>query len=213
MPYALPHFNPEQVNEAGSELLRWAANAGPREPGDSRRLTTALDVLDSWRAAHGHPLNVFQTTLRSKADDVEKRALVVQRLKRFPAIYNKLRKYKDKFTLSEMQDIAGCRAVLSSVEKVDELVVAYQEYTRRHDLLYTNDYIRGPNLLGIGASISFLVTEVSGDQSMTAIELKCSSAHNYSILGQQPWRPSIYSHDKLSKLVEGQGIGSASLPS
>ena len=116
--------------------------------GATYELISALDILDGWRAAHGHPLNVFQTTLRTKAHSVDRHALVVQRHKRLPAIYNKLQKYEGLFPLSKMQDIAGCRAVLSSVKNVYDLVEAYQNHERRHTLLYENDYIAEPKSSG-----------------------------------------------------------------
>lgn len=55
-----------------------------------------------------------------------------------------------KVTLSEMQDIGGCRAVVSSVAKVREIVAMYKQKRRgaRHLLDDEDDYITNPKSSG-----------------------------------------------------------------
>jgi ppGpp synthetase/RelA/SpoT-type nucleotidyltranferase len=66
----------------------------------------AFDVLDNWRAVHNYPINTFQATLRHRLKDIDKQALVAQRLKRIPSIVDKLRR-ESKMQLARMQDIGG----------------------------------------------------------------------------------------------------------
>jgi ppGpp synthetase/RelA/SpoT-type nucleotidyltranferase len=75
----------------------------------------------SGRSAHSFPLNTFQTTLRKAARTVDESSLVAQRLKRLSSIDKKLKRFKE-LSLSEVQDVAGCRAVLGSVRDADRLV-------------------------------------------------------------------------------------------
>jgi hypothetical protein len=65
-------------------------------------------------------------TLLNRARQVDEKALVAQRLKRFPSIYKKLGD-NPNMKLSQMQDIGGCRAILASVEHVDKVVSGYMD--------------------------------------------------------------------------------------
>lgn len=48
--------------------------------------STAMDILSNWRAAHAYPMHSLLMMLRKKASSVDKKAIVVQRLKRTPSI-------------------------------------------------------------------------------------------------------------------------------
>jgi len=93
----------------------------------------ALEVLDNWRAIHRYPMHIFKKRLKNVSEKINKSSLAVQRLKRLPSILKKLQRVyhgtKPTMKLSQMQDIAGCRAVMSNIE-----------LTRR---LYKESYIRG----------------------------------------------------------------------
>ena len=65
-------------------------------------------------------------TLFRRSRRIDQDALVAQRLKRRPSIEIKLRD-NPNMKLSQMQDIGGCRAVLSSIGKVRQLVKMYKE--------------------------------------------------------------------------------------
>ena len=109
----------------------------------------AINILDNWRAIHSYPMHVFKVRLKKKAIDIDKNALTVQRLKRAPAIIKKLqRKYNGRpptMKLSQMQDIGGCRAVLSSVHLAYKL--CNQHYLKgdlKHKRMGMKDYIKHP---------------------------------------------------------------------
>jgi len=109
----------------------------------------ALEVLSNWRAAHSYPMHIFKKRLKRVSEKIDKRALSAQRLKRVPSIIKKLnRQYGGKkatMKLTQMQDIAGCRAVMSNVELAQTL---YREYYLRGDLKHERvnekDYITYP---------------------------------------------------------------------
>ncbi|MGA7218279.1 MAG: RelA/SpoT domain-containing protein [Candidatus Sulfotelmatobacter sp.] len=85
-----------------------------------------IHVLDNWRACHAYPLQVIKMTLFRRSRKIDPDSLVAQRLKRRPSIEIKLRD-NPNMKLSQMQDIGGCRAVLSSITKVRHLVKMYKE--------------------------------------------------------------------------------------
>jgi len=109
----------------------------------------ATEILDNWRASHSYPMHIFQMRLRDKSKKVDNNSLTAQRLKRIPAIIYKLqRRYygnNPSMKLYQMQDIGGCRAVLSSVALAKKL---YNEYylkgDLKHKLVNKKDYITEP---------------------------------------------------------------------
>jgi ppGpp synthetase/RelA/SpoT-type nucleotidyltranferase len=92
----------------------------------STRREDEIKILDNWRACHAYPLQVIKMTLYRRAKRIDPEALVAQRLKRRPSIEIKLRD-NPNMKLSQMQDIGGCRAVLSNIHHVRELVKIYKE--------------------------------------------------------------------------------------
>lgn len=99
-----PAYTRNRVNTAGRRARR-------REAGLEDRF-----VIDNWRASHAHILNAFQTTLRNKRTGNEQ---IVQRLKRLPTIIDKLQR-RPNFSLTEMQDIAGCRVICENTPELRE---------------------------------------------------------------------------------------------
>ncbi len=81
------------------------------------RLSWAFDVLDNWRACHAYPMAKAIRGLRSRVQTVGAQGAVSQRLKRHDAIMNKLARIPG-MKLDRMQDIAGCRAVLDTLDEV-----------------------------------------------------------------------------------------------
>jgi len=109
----------------------------------------ALLVLSNWRASHNYPMHIFKKRLKRVSEKIDKNALSAQRLKRVPSIINKLnRKYdnnKATMKLTQMQDIAGCRVVLSNIELVNELYNKYYfESDLKHKKINEKNYILNP---------------------------------------------------------------------
>ena len=110
---------------------------------------SALEILSNWRASHSYPMHIFKKRLKRVSEKIDKRALSAQRLKRVPSIVKKLnRKYDDKkatMKLTQMQDIAGCRAVMSNVNLAKTLY--YEHYIKgdlKHKKVNEKDYISNP---------------------------------------------------------------------
>jgi Region found in RelA / SpoT proteins len=130
-----------QVDKAGALLVEWWT--GPAKPPDD--FSKWLHMVFNWRSCHALPLNVFQKTLRVRASKVEPGAIVAQRLKRFASIINKLARESD-MKLSQMQDLGGCRAVLSSIDAVYKLYEMYTAPTAESAEISVKckDYIKEP---------------------------------------------------------------------
>ena len=136
MAFVEPRYSKGQVNKAGQILA-----SDDEFPFDKQ--TWALDVLANWRACHGYPMNTFQATLRAKLRNGFRDTIVAQRLKRAPSVILKLQRYPD-MQLARMQDIAGLRAVLTSVAQVQALERNYRDSSFEHELTNSKDYIDEP---------------------------------------------------------------------
>lgn len=96
------------LNKAG-DLLR----INPKD-------TNALYKLSQWRASHAHPLSLAFNLIKKYTNEVGNHALYGQRLKRISSILHKLNR-NSEMKLSRMQDIGGCRVILSDYDKVFNL--------------------------------------------------------------------------------------------
>lgn len=138
MAWTKPLYGKARIDRAGHILMNKDSMEEAKEE--------ALTILNNWRSSHGYPMNTFQARLRQMSKKVDENALVVQRLKRVPSILKKLKREQTKtMSLSQMQDIAGCRSVLSGVDKVNELTEIYRKSRGlKHRKIREKDYIKSP---------------------------------------------------------------------
>ena len=140
MAWVKPQYTKEQVDAAGRALIDEDSAAGIH-------LEETLSIINNWRSSHAFPLNTMQMNLRGKATDADSGNLVAQRIKRLSSIRSKLERF-DWLTLSEMQDIGGCRAVLRTVSAVEDVVRAFKNSRIKHRLIDEDDYIQCPKKSG-----------------------------------------------------------------
>ncbi len=77
------------------------------------------DVFDEFRSAHLQPLTELTIELQNWLTEFDAKYYIAQRLKRKPQIVRKLRRLKVR--LSQLQDIGGCRIIVSENSIVDRL--------------------------------------------------------------------------------------------
>src|SRR3990167_7597592 len=129
--------------------VNWAGDTLINSKSSEENIDKSLEILDNWRAIHRYPMHIFKKRLKRVSEKISSEALVVQRLKRLPSILKKLqRKYygnEPTMKLSQMQDIAGCRAVISSVELARKLYrEGYIKGDLKHKKVNEKDYISSP---------------------------------------------------------------------
>lgn len=101
----------------------------------------ALQLLSDWRAKHVYPLNLAFNLVKKYTDNIGNNALYGQRLKRISSILYKLNR-NPEMKLSRMQDIGGCRVILTDYNK---LFVLYNKLkTSRSILNKDKNYIHYP---------------------------------------------------------------------
>lgn len=141
MDYAKPTFSVQKVNAAGRFILIYD------EESPKKDVYTAFQAIDNWRAAHHFPLSSIYVTLKNRARSISHKAITAQRIKRFISIAMKLLDRRD-MKLSQMQDIAGCRAVMSTLADVYRLRDLYSARPLTHRFIGQKDYIAEPRSTG-----------------------------------------------------------------
>ncbi|WP_419782684.1 hypothetical protein [Malaciobacter marinus] len=102
-------YTKNKIKKAGKELLINSNNE------------TSLEILSYWREQHTKPLDDAVKLLKSIAKEFDKSSFIGKRLKRTESIINKLNRFEN-MRLTTMNDIGGCRIILSNMKKVRKLV-------------------------------------------------------------------------------------------
>lgn len=192
MKHVAPAFSRTAVDAAGDLIVdpplipEFDSNEWTAEDFENlQKMQDAYDAVYNFRASHSFPLNTFQTTLRDKAHKEDPSCIVAQRIKRLPTIIAKLS--RRKFKLTEIQDIGGCRAVLSSVPRVRRLVKTYKESDIKHALIGENDYIKNPKITGYRGY--HLIYSYYSDKKQTYNGLKVEMQFRTSL--QHAWATAV----------------------
>lgn len=136
MAWAEPKYKKGQVKWAGQMLAKQDSLSA-----EKREEMTA--IINNWRSSHNFPLNTFHVGLKKRSQKLDPHAITAQRIKRLASIGLKLERFPT-MTLGQMQDIGGCRAILGTIDQVDQLVELYQRGDLKHDLYEIDDYIFEP---------------------------------------------------------------------
>ena len=124
-----------QVDRAG-EILR-SESAAPSER------TRARVIYGEWRARHRGPLAAVRRLLGERRRRAAADGFGAQRLKRLRSVEAKLRRFPG-LRLSRMQDIGGCRVVVSSAAEAAALDRLCREGGPAHELSGSRDYLTKP---------------------------------------------------------------------
>ena len=109
--------------------------------------TEAVSRIQEWRKTFEPPTQTIYVSLIRAAKKVDITASTARRLKKIQSIQYKLRR-NEKMQLPTMQDIGGCRAVLSSVENVRTLSDLMEKSKSKRKLIKKVDYIDTPKKSG-----------------------------------------------------------------
>jgi len=116
MSTAARRYTAGQIDRAGKVL---SSPTATKQDSDD-----AIAVMDSWRVAHNHPLEMARAALESRAKIISPNPTIGMRLKREESIRGKLVR-EPTMKLSKMQDIGGCRVILRDMKEVENLVSLY----------------------------------------------------------------------------------------
>jgi len=165
-----------QINNAGRTLRRYLRGEILLE---DDRVTSALGIIQDYRAAHQYPLIKANNGLRSVILTTGCQVEVSQRLKRLRTIVDKLMRHPN-MGLTTMQDIGGCRAVLKSI---DEIRRVEHRLKKNRPLLGYDDYVTTPRESGY-RSVHVVVgyDDEEGEQRAIEVQLRTPNMHQWAIV-------------------------------
>ncbi|MEO6387850.1 MAG: RelA/SpoT domain-containing protein [Croceibacterium sp.] len=99
-------------------------------------------IAHSWRLANLYPMRRVRHELTGKIRAIKADAITAARLKRMVSIRKKLR--TSPLTLYQMQDLGGCRAIISNQAELDRLVERYVVGDTPHAIVRDDDRIALP---------------------------------------------------------------------
>jgi len=136
-------------------------------------LESAIADAFDYREAFSDPLKKVTVGLRQFVARETTEVIVAQRLKRMPQILSKLQRFPT-MRLSQMEDIGGCRAVLSG--GASEVAGVVRRIRRNWSVIDTLDYVREPKPTGYRA----LHVIVERDGRMIEIQLRSPKQHEWA---------------------------------
>jgi len=143
----------------------------------------AFKIAHNWRSAYAYPMHRLRHELRGKIARGGGKGITAGRLKRMISIRRKLS--SGALSLYQMQDIAGVRAVLSSIDEVNRISGLFEDGATQHRLVRTDDYLIMPRESGYRSRHLILkYTGDSGDEvfnrQFVEIQLRTERQHAWA---------------------------------
>ncbi|KFI23737.1 RelA/SpoT domain-containing protein [Nitrosococcus oceani] len=147
---------------------------------DIGKFIESYEILDNWRASHEYPIQSMIGYYRKKAFEIDPGSIIVRRLKRTPSILAKLNR-EGRMKLDRMEDIGGCRIVVSNKKQVYEVHDAIVDGRTRNTLRRQRDYIKYPKNSGYrGIHLVYRYNGQKTQYSGHSIELQIRSKIQHS---------------------------------
>lgn len=170
-------YSGKQVIRAGEIFLK-----DPLEV-TSEQVDSAMDVLSYWRQEHEIPLENALDILKEDTLKKDRDAIFAKRMKRFASIVAKLQRF-DAMKLKNMQDIGGCRVIVSSQKKLYQIV---RELKKRPNfkngklVKRYKDYIENPKDDGYrGYHLIGSFNGSTGDQRTIELQIRTIIQHDWA---------------------------------
>lgn len=141
MPVTPDTVTRSQARRAGQVLRTAMQNAQSVSTDEAGH---AIRVASAWRQSHSPALQAARMGLTSMLNTTGVGGRVSQRHKQFGSLVLKLDR-QPSMALDRMQDVAGCRAVVS---KIDDVYAVWARWSRRGEIHRWYDYIVRPQRSG-----------------------------------------------------------------
>jgi len=173
-----PKFSRKQIAKAGEYLL------GPDAVRkDSEKFSESMDILSYWRFSHADALEKAFACLQRETLKRDRTAIFAKRLKRHISIVRKLQRF-ETMKLSRIQDIGGCRAVLSNNKKLQQLLRELKkqpEFKGIDGKIKYKDYIKKPKDDGYRSyHLIGRFSDSNGEKKSIEIQLRTRIQHYWA---------------------------------
>jgi hypothetical protein len=130
------NFSMKEVRRAGELLAGAVPWNNEQEAEEARRV---FHIAHNWRDSHAYPMHRVRQELLNQTKKLKtKVSTPVARLKRMPSIRRKLATIPGE--LNQMNDLAGCRAILPGMNEVNELIERVHKHSS-HEIFREYPYI------------------------------------------------------------------------
>ncbi|KKO45211.1 hypothetical protein WG68_11965 [Arsukibacterium ikkense] len=150
---------------------------------DESSFSKAMDILSFWRFSHESPLESAFKIVQDYATEQDKNAICAKRLKRHASISLKLKRFSS-MKLKNMQDIGGCRAILSTEKKVYQTLIVLKrrkEFRFNDGLFRIKDYIKKPKDDGYrGIHLIGKFNDLFGGSRSIEVQLRTKNQHYWA---------------------------------
>ncbi|MBX3536433.1 MAG: RelA/SpoT domain-containing protein [Chelatococcus sp.] len=155
--YPTLKYSKGQVNKAG-EILGGHLPWNPDQPEEHVEI---FRIAYDWRNSHALPMRRMRFELGGKIRSQKVIGFSAARLKRMVSIRRKLSRLSTNLT--QIQDIAGCRAIVNTIAEVNRLADLYRDGGSAHLFRYARDYIAEPKPVGYRSHHLVMAYQASED--------------------------------------------------
>lgn len=151
---------------------------GDRIRANSKDISSSdMFALQNLRISYRDDLSCIFNDIVALTKSVDRKAIITCRIKRIESIISKLLRLPNT-QLNTMADIAGCRCIMSSVEKIYKLkdVISKKFYVTKE-----RDYVKYPKDDGY-RSLHLIVKSPLDPRKKIEIQLRCRAQHNWATL-------------------------------
>lgn len=165
-------FSKSQIEKAGRSIRHGCT-------GDDRK--DAILKIQNYRETHLYPLMLIKNHLVQATKKVTKQGIVARRLKMLSTIIDKLERptldgqKSNGIEITRMQDIGGCRAIVSNLKQLNELHERLTSSRSMHRIIKTSNYLtpKDSGYSGIHLVYScFEGSDLENDWKKTKIEVQ-----------------------------------------
>ena len=141
-----------------------------------------LEMLQALRVTYKEPLSTVFKVIEHAALKIDRKSISTYRVKRIESIINKLSRFPE-MQVQRMEDIAGCRVIMTSQDNIFELFDKIQKDIDRLPFEIKgkiNNYIETPKPSGY-RSLHFNVTLRDTNQRIE-VQLRCLDQHYWATM-------------------------------
>ena len=172
------------MNISGKSIIRAGkVLEDPFADKTSEEFLQAIDIASQWRFCHEVPLESAVTMLKRIVRKSDADALFAKRLKRIDSTIKKLQR-SNKSNLRTMQDIGGCRCVVSNNDVLQRIVSELKkrpQFKIKGQQYRIDDYIKNPKDDGYRSyHMIGLFPDENGEERRVEVQLRTRVQHYWA---------------------------------